>query len=392
MKERFVAKRYLNILLILLMTLFFTVVAGRLHGLYWDALISIFCVDFIFFVLFVVVLEHNRAGRNISENRETDYKKIWTGFAFTACIMLAGSFLPEFLKPALLTAVLMTAFGSGKISMCVGIFMNTVICLVSGSNMQELALYCLVTLFGCMFGDFLEDKKIGIWHGISIVCLSAILPEIFCYLTYSEVRRDIFFYGLLEGLLVILFLLFCHPSIVAAKKREVSDNLDDILDEMHPLAKELQSFSRTEYQHARRVSETARTCAALVGADEKVCAAAGFYYRIGIMEGSSMVENGIRIAQRECFPEDVIRIISEYNGEQELPSNVESAIVHMVDGLIKKLEVLEEQSMSSEWNQDMIIYQTLNDFSAAGLYDKSGLSMNRFLKIREYLVKEEALL
>ncbi len=85
-------------------------------------------------------------------------------------------------------------------------------------------------------------------------------------------------------------------------------------------------------------------------------------------------------------------MISEYNGELALPSTTESAIVHMVDGLIKKLEVLDSQTMSSEWNQDMVIYQTLNDFSAMGMYDKSGLSMNMFLKIREYLVKEEKLL
>ena len=36
----------------------------------------------------------------------------------------------------------------------------------------------------------------------------------------------------------------------------------------------------------------------------------------------------------------------------------------------------------------MVIYQTLNEYSAAGLYDRSGLSMNMFLKIREYLVNE----
>ncbi len=88
----------------------------------------------------------------------------------------------------------------------------------------------------------------------------------------------------------------------------------------------------------------------------------------------------------------MIGVISEYNGELALPSTTESAIVHMVDGLIKKLEVLDSQTMSSEWNQDMVIYQTLNDFSAMGMYDKSGLSMNMFLKIREYLVKEEKLL
>ena len=59
---------------------------------------------------------------------------------------------------------------------------------------------------------------------------------------------------------------------------------------------------------------------------------------------------------------------------------------------MKKLEVLDEDTVGSNWNQDMVIYQTLNEYSAAGLYDHSGLSMNMFLKIREYLVNEEALL
>ena len=40
----------------------------------------------------------------------------------------------------------------------------------------------------------------------------------------------------------------------------------------------------------------------------------------------------------------------------------------------------------------MVIYQTLNDFSAKGIYDRSGLGMNMFLKIREYLVNEKELL
>ena len=36
----------------------------------------------------------------------------------------------------------------------------------------------------------------------------------------------------------------------------------------------------------------------------------------------------------------------------------------------------------------MVIYQTLNELSATGMYDESGLSMNQFLKVRELLVRE----
>ena len=84
--------------------------------------------------------------------------------------------------------------------------------------------------------------------------------------------------------------------------------------------------------------------------------------------------------------------IEKERGISVTSSVLQSAIVHMVDGLLKKLEVLDEDTVGSNWNQDMVIYQTLNEYSAAGLYDRSGLSMNMFLKIREYLVNEEALL
>ena len=45
----------------------------------------------------------------------------------------------------------------------------------------------------------------------------------------------------------------------------------------------------------------------------------------------------------------------------------------------------------SQWNREMIIYQTLNEFSSSGIYDNSGLGMNQFLVIREYLTKVEML-
>ena len=110
-----------------------------------------------------------------------------------------------------------------------------------------------------------------------------------------------------------------------------------------------------------------------------------FYYRIGIMEGEPLTESGIRIAQEHCFPEDVIRIISEYDGETAPPSSIESAIVHMVNGLVKKIEVFDSYTMASEWNQDMVIYQTLKrNISASGIYDQSGAR-------HEYVFKDQGI-
>lgn len=392
MSDRYVAKRVINLFLIVFLTLAGHLFLASLYDRFWDELIIYLIIDLIFSALFVFVLERGRMSRLFGGNRETVYAKIVPGYFCAWAILIAGSFLPEFLRPVLLIAILMTAVGTHEVSLCAGIFLDVILCLTLGCSVEELVLYCLLTLFGCMLAEAVAESRMRFWY-VAVVCaVSTMLPGLFYYMAYREVRMYLFLYGAAEGLLTDVVLLVFYQAIASGRDAELSDVTEDILEEGYPVRRELKQFSKADYHHAERVSSLAAKCAALVEADEKLCAAAGFYYRIGILEGGSITENGVRIAQRECFPEAVIRIISEYNGERALPSSTESAIVHMVDELVKKLELFDEKTMSSDWNQDMVIYQTLNDFSAKGIYDKSGLGMNMFLKIREYLVNEKSLL
>lgn len=392
MNDRFVIKRYLNIALILLGTLTGTMVVSLLHGKYMDEVVVYLMIALMFMALFLFVLEYNRMHKSISSNKETTFRRILHGYMISWLIMVISSFMPEFLKPMLAISLIMTAFGTQGIAMCVGMFLNAMLCLILGSSIHEMVLNALFILFGCMLADAMEESRKKFWYELVILTVSTMLPALFYYLCYRETKMSLLLFGALEGLVIDIFLHLFYMRTVDEREAEIPDMLDDMLDDSYPLRRELKKFSKVDYEHAKRVSSLSEKCARLVGVDEKLCAAAGFYYRIGILEGESIVSGGIRIAQRECFPEDIIRIISEYNGEQTLPSTIESAIVHMVDGLIKKIEVFDADMMSSGWNQNMVIYQTLNDFSAQGLYDNSGLSMNMFLKIREYLVNEEALL
>ena len=52
------------------------------------------------------------------------------------------------------------------------------------------------------------------------------------------------------------------------------------------------------------------------------------------MEGEPYTENGVLLAQNACFPEELIQILREYNGELMAISTKESAIVHMVDKVV----------------------------------------------------------
>lgn len=393
MKDRLVAKRFRNMALLFAVTIFTTVFTAAFHGRYLDEIVLLLLVDTIFFLLFWYVLEYHRLQKNIAGNRETSFRRILKGYTVSCGLIFVSSFLPEFGKPVFLVPVIIAGAGSPVIGLYAGVFLNLLLCLAAESTLWECVLYVFFALLGCMLAEGMEHRKLkDIWYAVSALAVCTMLPGSFYYLAYREVKPEPFFFGVAEGLISAAVLLFFYRRIALVKEHEIADILEDILEENYPLCRELRNFSKVDYNHARRVSRVAAACAKLVGADACICAAAGFYYRIGILEGEAIGENGVRIAQRECFPEVIIRIISEYNGTAALPSDLESAIVHMVDGLIKKIEVFDSETMSSEWNQDMVIYQTLNDFSAQGLYDKSGLSMNMFLKIREYLVNKEALL
>ena len=129
----------------------------------------------------------------------------------------------------------------------------------------------------------------------------------------------------------------------------------------------------------------------MLGVDEKLARAGGFYYRVGKLEGEPFIENGVQLAQNNCFSERLVAILAEYNGVNRRPSFTESAIVQIADMIVTKFDLLDKDTFSSGWNREIVIYQTMNEKSAEGLYDESGLSMNQFLTIREALVKEELL-
>lgn len=391
MEERFVAKRYINVFLMFLVTLGYTAVLCLKEEVWIDQIVCLAILDVIFILLFIYILENNRYLKLISGNKETNYHKVFMGYTLLAGLTLICSFFPEFTKPVIALPIVMTLLCNAELAFCTSAFFMAELAIVMNFTNMELVAGYVMILLGCMLAKTLEHQYKKLWCGIILVCLSMIVPMLFYYLHYQEYHFHIMIWGCVTGFVINLFLVFLAEKLLAFRNSEVAAVMVDILDEDYPLVRELKIFSRQEYNHARRVSDVSRRCAKVVNADEQICAAAAFYYRIGIIEGDEIQKNGTRIAENNCFPESITQIIYEYYGMESQPSTIESAIVQMVDGLIKKLEVFDPTTMSSNWNVDMVIYQTLNEYSAQGMYDKSGLSMNMFLKIREFLVNEDVL-
>lgn len=392
MTERVIPRRLANVIIMFVATIVFTSILCLRHDFWIDEILCIVFLDFIFFLLFTIALENNRFLRLIRGNIATSYRKLMFAYLISCALAILFDFMPDFTKPVILIPILLSVFGTSGIAMAAGLYFSSILCLIGTGNMYELMTYSFLVLFGCMLADFMQKKKYRIWIGIILFAVSVMIPLIFEYFYNKELNLSILLYGIGNGVILQIVLAFLYHQRELEKDTDIPQMLEDMIQEDYPLAKEIREFSQAEYNHAIRVSNISYRCALQLGANEKLAAAAGFYYRLGKLEGEPVVANGVKLAENHFFPEQVVQILREYGGEEELPSSLESAIVHMVDAVVKKLEVLDEQTAESAWNQDMVVYQTLNEMSSKGMYDHSGMSMNLFLKLREQLVKEEGLL
>lgn len=390
MKEsKMPAKRLQHYVIIAVLTILLSVLFAYLSGLGADTIFSYLLTDTIFLAVVLYMLESSRLLGRLGIGLSSNYGRIadWYGIC---CAVAAGCyFLPGFVCPAAATALFLSIVSTVEIAVTLNLFLCVLLCMAHGGNFYELAAYVVLILIGAQLAKTMREEKLRFWGCLLLVSVSVSIPVLFYYLAYKRSSFSVFGTSVaLAGAAAALFAA-CSRQLYGRSDGEDIAMYEKIIDEDYPFVVDIRRYSRAEYVRAVKAATLARKCAAEIEANELAAAAAGFYYRLGILEGEPFIENGVRLAEEGCFPAAVISILSEYGGEEKMPSTKESAIVHMVDACMKKIEFLRAQELSTSWNQEMIIYQTLNELSATGIYDESGLSMNQFLKVRELLVREE---
>ena len=359
------------------------------NGYMLDRIFIYFIFDAVFLAVLLYMLESSRLHRQIGASASNQYDRIAKEYGIFCIITACCYFCPEFTFPAAAVSLFLGIVSNPEISMGFGLFLCVILGMASGSGFFELASYGILVMIGAQMSRTMQEKKFRLWGFVILIASSLCIPAVFHYLAYEETKTMLFLWNGGFALAALIRFRLLSNKLYDQKAHEEWDACETIIREDYPLVIDIKNYSKAEYVHAIKVATIAKKCAAEIGCNEMTATAAGFYYRLGILEGEPFVENGVRLASQNCFPPAVIQILSEYNGEERLPSSKESAIVHMVDTCIKRIEFLSSQNLSSSWNQDMVIYQTLNELSSTGIYDESGVSMNQFLKIRELLVREE---
>ena len=370
------------------------VVLCMMNAVLIDKFICIMSINVCFFFLFVLLLIRKRLEGALPEFNYITYGKItfvvlltWS-IAF-ACAMVA----PDFFAPFILLPVVCKTVFDDSLSNVLSLYIVVVTSICLDYSIYMVLCYVLLVAFGTIFSQFVKEKE-GLERLFVLVLIFAITTLVsttFYYFNYVELSLHILFYGLVDGFIASAVTIAVIPLFKTYVQKAQGANYEMFLSQEYTLVQDIRNFSSIEYEHASRVSVFSRKCAEAINANSELAACAGFYYRLGKIEGEPMIDNALKIANDYCFPIDVIQILAEYGGIIYLPSNKESAIVHMVDSVVTKVELFDADSMSSAWNQNMVIYQTINELSQKGFYDNSGLSMNQFLIIRNILANEDIL-
>ena len=358
-----------------------------LNKLEIDQIIIVVFLVLAFIPIFIFELTFQRNREMIAKNNQTNYKRVMTGFVLVSLIVIGISFMPEYFRLIMLIPLVMSAFSNDLLGLISGFFYTVILALTSGTGVYELLGYIIMVLVAGMLSKALKHMEYRLLVGMTFLFSSVLFPNIFYYFAHDEVTFQNLVSGIINGFIVAVYVIAFYPNIREKTYREKHYYYGDILADDFVQVREIRNLSAYEYEHARKVSDIAYKYALRLDLDADLAAAAGFYYRLGKWEGDPPIENGVRKAQELCFPKELIQILREYNATDELPTTQESALVHMIEGLMVKMELFNEQVGTSQWNREVLINQTLNEFSSAGLYDKSGLGINTFIKVRAWLTR-----
>jgi hypothetical protein len=358
-----------------------------------DEMLYLLIIHVMFFAIMLLAIVKRRLLSELPEGQWADYRRIFLAILGCWLLEISFSFCPDYFLPVMLIPIVLSVCMDHTLALSLGIYFSVILCIFQGSAANALYCYCLLDICGVMLLPHIKGRRRREVPDIYVIyfILNMILPVLFYYITFLDINRQLLYAAAINGAFATAVIVIFYYPLTKVNLHIREESYENLLKEDYPLLQDIKKYSVAEYNHSKRVSQLAASCAKTVGANEMCCACAGFYYRLGRLEGEPEIENALRLANDHCFPQDVMAIMEEYGGKKRLPQTPESAIVHMVDTLVTKVELLDFDTMSSTWNQDMVIYQTLNELSQKGLYDASGLGINQFLKIRDHLVAEEIL-
>lgn len=169
--------------------------------------------------------------------------------------------------------------------------------------------------------------------------------------------------------------------------RTVRTSYDLLLEKNNGLLLKLKEFSESLYEHSMVIGDLSGRAAGLVGADEALAKAGGYFHEIGKINGKNYIDEGLKLAEEYAFPKELKDILKQHNIKHEKPTFVEAAIVMLSDNVVSTIDYIKKTG-DNKYTADKIIDNIFQMRMDKGTFDESGLSVRDFKLLKDFYQQE----
>lgn len=162
---------------------------------------------------------------------------------------------------------------------------------------------------------------------------------------------------------------------------------DVLLSEENELLIKIKERSKALYKHSILIGDLSGRAARVIGADEALARAGGYYHEVGKIVGKNYIEEGLILAEEYSFPEELKLILRQHSIKHDKPTSIESAIVMISDNVASTIEYIEKTG-DHNFSPEKIIDNIFRMRMEKGTFDDSGLSVKDFKLLKEFYQKE----
>ena len=149
----------------------------------------------------------------------------------------------------------------------------------------------------------------------------------------------------------------------------------------------IKEYSESLYEHSIQIGNLSYRAAQIIGADEMLSKAGGYYHEVGKMIGKNYIEEGLILASEYGFPKELKAILRQHNIKYEKPTSIEAAIVMLSDNVVSTIEYIDKTG-DKKFTTNKIIENIFQTRMEKGTFDETGLSVKDFKVLKEFYQNE----
>lgn len=178
-----------------------------------------------------------------------------------------------------------------------------------------------------------------------------------------------------------------HDDQTSISDRSIRTSYEVLISDNNELLMMMKEHSEVLYKHSILIGDLSCRAANIIGANEALARAGGYYHELGKIRDKNYIEEGLKLAEEYAFPEQLKEIMKQHNIKYDKPTFVEAAIVMLSDNVASTIEYIVKTG-DQKFTSDKIIDNIFRMRMDKGTFDDSGLSIRDFKLLKEFYQKE----